>query len=73
VRGILAQSAVEAANNAEALVLATEWNEFQSIDFVEVRRRMHTPITFGGRNLFDPRIMSELGFRYFGIGRTDAH
>ena len=66
---ILAKSAMEATENAEALVLATEWNEFQNIDFVQVRKSMHTPIIFDGRNLFDPRTMKELGFRYFGIGR----
>jgi UDPglucose 6-dehydrogenase len=69
---ILANSAMEAADNAEALILATEWSEFQSIDFVEVRKRMHTPIVFDGRNLFDPRTMVELGFRYFGIGRANT-
>src|ERR1700736_1227798 len=69
---ILASSAMEAADNAEALILATEWSEFQSIDFVEVRKRMHTPIVFDGRNLFDPRTMVELGFRYFGIGRANT-
>ncbi len=70
---ILTNSAMEAADNAEALILATEWSEFQSIDFVEVRKRMHTPIVFDGRNLFDPRTMIELGFRYFGIGRANTH
>src|SRR5580704_17098617 len=59
---ILSKSAIEAAANAEALVLATEWNEFQNIDFVQVRKVMHTPIIFDGRNLFDPRTMNELGF-----------
>ena len=34
---------------------------------------MQTPIVFDGRNLFDPRMMNELGFRYFGIGRAPAH
>jgi UDPglucose 6-dehydrogenase len=68
----LAKSALEAVENAEALVLATEWNEFQSIDFDAVRKAMHTPIVFDGRNLFDPQTMKELGFRYFGIGRGSA-
>jgi UDPglucose 6-dehydrogenase len=69
---ILAKSAIEAIENAEALVLATEWNEFHNVDFVQVRKSMHTPILFDGRNLFDPRIMTELGFRYFGIGRSST-
>jgi UDPglucose 6-dehydrogenase len=69
---ILAKSAIEATKNAEALVLATEWNEFHNVDFVQVRKSMQTPILFDGRNLFDPRIMTELGFRYFGIGRSST-
>jgi UDPglucose 6-dehydrogenase len=69
---ILAKSAIEATQNAEALVLATEWNEFHNVDFVQVRKIMHTPIIFDGRNLFDPRIMTELGFRYIGIGRSST-
>jgi len=66
----LAGSALEAVQNAEALVLATEWNEFQGINFEPVRKAMHTPIIFDGRNLFDPETMKELGFRYYGIGRA---
>ena len=66
---MLTRSALEAAENAEALVLATEWREFQAIDFEQVRKIMHTPIVFDGRNLFDPRTMRRLGFTYHGIGR----
>ena len=65
----LAKTALEAVEDAEALVLATEWNEFQRIDFEAVRNAMHTPIIFDGRNLFDPETMKKLGFQYFGIGR----
>ncbi len=67
----LATSALEAVENAEALVLATEWDEFQSIDFLQVRKKMHTPLIFDGRNLFDPDTMKELGFVYHGIGRAN--
>jgi len=70
---VLAKSALAAVENAEALVLATEWNEFQSIDFVQVRKKMHTPLIFDGRNLFDPDTMKELGFIYHGIGRARAN
>jgi UDPglucose 6-dehydrogenase len=65
----LAESPLEAAQDAEALVLATEWKEFDAVDLEEVRKRMHTPIVFDGRNLFDPQTMKELGFRYHAIGR----
>ncbi len=70
---VLAESALAAVENAEALVLATEWNEFQSVDFVQVRKKMHTPLIFDGRNLFDPETMKELGFIYHGIGRARAN
>ena len=54
---------------AEALILATEWKEFANVDLLEVKKRMHTPMIFDGRNLFDPGTMRELGFAYRGIGR----
>ena len=62
-------SALEAVQDAETLVLATEWPDFANVDLTEVRRRMHTPIVFDGRNLFDPATMRDLGFHYYGIGR----
>jgi UDPglucose 6-dehydrogenase len=65
-------SALEAASDAEALILATEWSEFNNIGLDQVKKQMHTPIIFDGRNLFDPGTMSELGFRYYGIGRPTA-
>jgi UDPglucose 6-dehydrogenase len=68
----LADSALAAAQDAEALVLATEWPEFSDVDFTEVRYRMHTPIVFDGRNLFDPTTMRDLGFQYFAVGRPLA-
>jgi UDPglucose 6-dehydrogenase len=68
----LAKSALEAVENAEALLLATEWNEFQGVNFERVREAMQTPIIFDGRNLFDPETMEKLGFRYFGVGRGET-
>jgi UDPglucose 6-dehydrogenase len=65
----LASSALEAVRDAETLVLATEWPEFAALDLAVVHRRMHTPIVFDGRNLFDPDTMRDLGFQYHRIGR----
>lgn len=65
----LANSALEAVQDAETLILATEWPDFANVDLAEVRRRMHTPIIFDGRNLFDPATMRDLGFQYYGVGR----
>ena len=67
----LVNSPVEAVDGAEALVLATEWKEFANVDFEEVKNRMHTPLIFDGRNLFDPVTMRNLGFTYKGIGRRN--
>jgi UDPglucose 6-dehydrogenase len=69
---VMKGSALEAATDAEALILATEWNEFNNIDLDEVKKAMHTPIVFDGRNLFDPGTMTQLGFQYYGIGRSGA-
>jgi UDPglucose 6-dehydrogenase len=65
-----APSALEAVAGAEALVIATEWNEFGNVDLAVVKEQMRTPIVFDGRNLFDPETMSQLGFSYHSIGRT---
>jgi UDPglucose 6-dehydrogenase len=69
---VMKGSALEAATDAEALILATEWSEFNNIDLDEVKKAMHTPIVFDGRNLFDPGTMTQLGFQYYGIGRSGA-
>ena len=65
----LVDSALEAVDGAEALILATEWKEFAGIDMEEVKRRMHTPMVFDGRNFFNPATMAGFGFTYRAIGR----
>ena len=64
-----ASSAMEAAEGAEALIIATEWPEFAAIDLAELRDRMRTPMIFDGRNLLDPVAANSFGFQYRGIGR----
>jgi len=68
----LAASPLEAVKDAEALILATEWKEFANQNFEEVKKLMHTPLIFDGRNLFNPETMRELGFVYHGVGRSVA-
>jgi UDPglucose 6-dehydrogenase len=68
-RVIYAESAHEALNDADALVVVTEWNEFRFPDFERIRNELRAPVVFDGRNLYDPRSMSDLGFEYFSIGR----
>lgn len=55
--------------NADALIIATEWKEFRSPDFDLIKNKLKEPIIFDGRNLYDPKIVRELGFEYFAIGR----
>ena len=64
-----ATSALEAARGAEALIIATEWAEFASVDLAELREVMRTPLIFDGRNLIDPVAAADFGFQYRGIGR----
>lgn len=66
---VLVSSPLEAVRDADALIIATEWKEFENVDFSEVKSRMQTPLIFDGRNLLDPKTMREFGFQYHGIGR----
>jgi UDPglucose 6-dehydrogenase len=59
----------EAVEGADALVLATEWNEFREPDFARIKSLMRTPAIFDGRNVWSPQTLRELGFHYEGIGR----
>jgi UDPglucose 6-dehydrogenase len=59
----------EVAEGCDALVVATEWEEFKKLDLERVRKSLTHPIMFDGRNLFDPAEMEQLGFIYKSIGR----
>lgn len=56
--------------NADGLVLVTEWQEFKYLNFKKIKRAMRTPNIFDGRNLYDPKNIKKLGFKYFAIGRS---
>lgn len=60
-----------AVENSDALILATEWKQFRSPDFDSIKQKLNAPIIFDGRNQYEPAQMKELGFAYFGIGRTN--
>jgi UDPglucose 6-dehydrogenase len=66
----IAQSPLEAAKGAEALIIATEWNEFTKVDLSELKKAMHTPVIFDGRNLLDPETVRSAGFAYTSVGRN---
>jgi UDPglucose 6-dehydrogenase len=59
-----------ALEQADALAVVTEWNEFRNPDFEVMRRLMRQPVIFDGRNVYDPARMASLGFTYQGIGRA---
>jgi len=58
--------------DADALAILTEWREFRSPDFDEIKARLKEPVIFDGRNIYDPGFMKALGIRYFGIGRGES-
>ena len=59
----------QVAEGADALVLATEWNEFKQLDFARIFRLMRNPVIMDGRNLWDPAKIRSFGFKYYGVGR----
>jgi UDPglucose 6-dehydrogenase len=66
---VLCQDAYEVAEGADALVVATEWNEFKHLSLPKLKEAMRQPIIVDGRNIYDPEQMQQLGFVYRGMGR----
>lgn len=58
----------EALENADALLIVTEWTDFRAPDFDKVKKALKNPIIFDGRNIYDTKELNELGFEYYGIG-----
>ena len=63
------QDAYEVSNNADALVIVTEWNEFKALNMLQVRAAMRRPVLIDGRNVYEAAEMNRLGFIYRGMGR----
>jgi UDPglucose 6-dehydrogenase len=55
--------------DADALILVTEWLNYREPDFDLMKKLMRTPVVFDGRNIYNPQKMREMGFAYYGIGR----
>ena len=62
-------TAEEVADGADALLVLTEWNEFKSLPWQAIKKRMLSPLLFDGRNLLNPDEIRALGFTYTSIGR----
>ncbi|MGL4268449.1 MAG: UDP-glucose dehydrogenase family protein [Plesiomonas sp.] len=58
-----------ALNNADALIICTEWQNFRAPDFDLLKDKLRQPVIFDGRNLYEPERMEKRGFTYYGIGR----
>ncbi len=63
------ESAYDALEGADCLVIVTEWQEFKQPDFDRIKRLLRNPLVIDGRNLYDRDTMGELGFRYIAVGR----
>jgi UDPglucose 6-dehydrogenase len=66
---ILCPDPERALVGADALVVITEWQAFRSPDFEEIRKVLHRPVIFDGRNIYQPDWLEQQGFVYYGIGR----
>ena len=66
---LMMKNAYTLAEGCDALVVATEWNEFKQLDLEKIRDSMNQPILLDGRNIYDPYKMEDLGFSYRGVGR----
>jgi UDPglucose 6-dehydrogenase len=68
-----ASSPYDAAHDADALLILTEWEEFSALDLSRVRQELKYPIVIDGRNLYDPEMMAAHGFTYYSVGRPASH
>lgn len=67
-----AENAYDAARDADALLIVTEWNEFKFLNMERIKAVMRGHVLFDGRNIYDPARMKRLGFDYYCIGRSIA-
>jgi UDPglucose 6-dehydrogenase len=63
------KNSYEMAKDCDALMVITEWNEFKQLDLEKVKRLLKSPIIYDGRNIYDPKLMKEMGFTYRAVGR----
>ena len=66
---VLCDSAADALDGADALVVVTEWKQFRSADLAQLRERLADAVVFDGRNIYRPQDAEDAGLAYYGIGR----
>jgi UDPglucose 6-dehydrogenase len=59
----------DSLKDVDALIITTEWNDFRKPDFDKMKSLMKTPVIFDGRNIYNPKLLKEKKFVYYGIGR----
>jgi UDPglucose 6-dehydrogenase len=69
---LFAESPYEAAKDADALLILTDWEQFGSLDLQRLKTTMRYPIIVDGRNLYSPSTMAAAGFNYVSVGRPDV-
>jgi len=69
---VYAENQYDALKGADALIIATEWNEFRTPNFLKIVTNLKSKVIFDGRNLFDIAAIKELGFYYESVGRMPA-
>jgi UDPglucose 6-dehydrogenase len=57
------------AENCDALIVVTEWNEFKQLDLAKTKGLLKSPVIYDGRNIYEPVRMKEMGFTYRAVGR----
>ena len=68
---VVCEAMYEALEDADAVVLATEWNEFRTLGLRALQRVMRGTLLLDGRNIFDPDKVRAAGLRYLGVGRVE--
>ena len=68
----LCSDSMKACQEADALIIVTEWTEFRSPNLSKIKAALKQPVIFDGRNLYDPHELKNNGFKYFAVGRGDS-
>jgi len=63
------KNSYDMAKGCDALMVITEWNEFKQLDLEKIKGLLKSPVIYDGRNIYDPKVMKEMGFTYRAIGR----
>ena len=68
-RVFFVNSPLDALQDADALIIVTEWKDYQSPDFEIIKKRLRHPVVFDGRNMYEPSLVLYHGLTYYGVGR----